>query len=197
MGLEPEEMESYEGFIGYKFSSNIQANVSLYHNRIRDLLTLDAVNSRWENQGILKTSGLELTIDYTFKNLITYLNYTFNNSEDENGNQVAEIAQHGANLGLTYNLNRDWIFNIRGNYLGDRKNPQTITTTGRNEVDSAFVVHGNIGWKYRNWDLHLIVKNIFDTCYYHTSNRPPERYRQPQQTVMFKAQYRLWNNEKE
>jgi outer membrane receptor for ferrienterochelin and colicins len=189
--LEPEKMQSYEGVIGYQFSSDLHAGASIYHNRIRDILTFNNGDNRWENQGVLKTNGLELTVDYTFKRLIAYVNYTFNDSEYENGDPVPEIARHNANVGMTYALNRDWTFNLRGNYLGERANPQTITATGNNEINSAFVVHGDIGWNYRGWDIHLTVKNLLDTVYYHTSNRPPERYRQPQRTILLKAQYRF------
>ena len=189
--LEPEKMRSYEGVIWYQFSPDFHVEASVYHNRIRDILTFNDGDNRWENKGVLKTNGLELTVDYTFKRLIAYANYTFNDSEYENGDHVPEIARHNANVGMTYALNRDWTFNLRGNYLGERENPKTITATGSNEIDSAFVVHGSIGWNYRDWDIHFIVKNLFDTLYYHGSNRPPERYRQPQRTVLFKAQYRF------
>jgi outer membrane receptor for ferrienterochelin and colicins len=189
--LEPETMRSYEGVIGYQFGADLHAEVSAYHNRIRDILTFNNDDNRWENQGVLTTNGLELTVDYTFKKLIAYVNYTFNDSEYENGDHVPEIARHNGNIGFTYALNRDWTFNLRGNYLGEKANPKTIAATGGNEIDSAFVVHGDVGWNYRGLDIHLIAKNLFDTVYYHPSNRPPERYRQPQRTILFKAQYRF------
>lgn len=189
--LEPERMQSYEGVIGYQFSSDLHAEASIYHNKIKDILTFNNSDNRWENQGVLKTNGLELTLDYTFKKLIAYANYTFNGSEYENGDQVPEIGRHNANVGMTYALNRDWTFNLRGNYLGGKPNPKIIAATGSDEIDSAFVVQGDIGWNYRGWDIHLAVKNLFDTVYYHTSNRPPERYRQPQRLILFKAQYRF------
>jgi len=34
-----------------------------------------------------------------------------------------------------------------------------------------------------------VVRNLLDAEYYHTSNRPPDRYRQPQRTVGLKATY--------
>ena len=190
-GLEPEKMKSYEGVIGYQFGSHLYADVSVYLNSISDLLTFNTVQNRWENQGRSETKGLELSIDYTFRKLIAYMNYTFNDSEDEDGDQVPEIARHGANVGLTYTFNNYWNLNVRGNYLGNRKNPQTITATGKDEVDSSFVVHGDIGWNYNNWDIHITVRNLLDETYYHTSNRPPERYRQPQRGIFFKVQYRF------
>ena len=188
-GLEPEEMKSYEGVIGYKFNTNLHATISIYHNKISDLLIFDVANNCWDNEGTLKTNGLELTIDYTLKGLTTYINYTFNDSEDDNDDQVPEIARHNANIGLSYAFYNNWKCNIRGNYLGDRKNPKTITATGRDEIDSDFLVHGNVSWNFRNWYFLLKVNNLFDTKYYHTSNRPPDRYLQPERAVLFKVQY--------
>jgi hypothetical protein len=42
-------------------------------------------------------------------------------------------------------------------------------------------------------EMQIIGKNITNTEYYHTSNRTPERYRQPQQTFLFSVTYNLEN----
>ena len=79
---------------------------------------------------------------------------------------------------------------MRGHYLGKRKNPSTITATGSDYIDSAFIFHGTATFMVmKNLDFSLVGKNLFDTEYYHTSNRSVERYRQPQRTIIFRVGY--------
>jgi len=129
--LEPEEIASVEGTLGYQFGEHLYAGVSLYRNEIDHLLTFDAVDDRWENHGEATTDGLELSADYTWRQWIAYFNYTFNDAEDDSGDPIAEIAEHDANVGVTWNVNTHWMLHLRGEYVGERTNPTMIAATGR------------------------------------------------------------------
>jgi hypothetical protein len=43
----------------------------------------------------------------------------------------------------------------------------------------------------RGFDFQLIARNLLDEVYYHPSNLEPDRYRQPQRTILAKAAYRF------
>ncbi len=188
-GLRPEEMQSYEASLEYRFGPSLHAGLALYHNEISDLLTFDAAANRWENQGSGTTTGLELTADYTWRTLVATVNYTFNDSEDDDGEMIPEIARHDANIGLTCPIGEHWKLNTRCEYLGRRKNTGIAATTGSDRLDDAFVVHTNLNFHLRDWDVDLGVHNLLNTTYYHTSNRPPDRYRQPQRMVSLTVRY--------
>jgi outer membrane cobalamin receptor len=187
--LEPEEIASYEGTLGYQFGTHLYAGVSLYRNEIDNLLTFDVVDDRWENRGEATTDGIEVSMDYTWHQWIAYFNYTFNDAEDEAGVSIPEIAEHDANVGVTWNVNTQWMLHLRGEYIGERTNPTMIAATGRDTVEDVMLLHGNVGWHWRSWYVNLSVRNVLDETWYHTSNRPPDRYRQSERSVLLKAEY--------
>ena len=65
--------------------------------------------------------------------------------------------------------------------------PWRYFNTGKVIIDPAFVVNSVLTYSdFHNLDIQLIGKNILDTKYYHTSNRPASRFRQPQRTVLLR-----------
>ncbi|MFH1249919.1 MAG: TonB-dependent receptor, partial [bacterium] len=59
-------------------------------------------------------------------------------------------------------------------------------------VDAYFVLNGVISYKpIPKVDIQIAVNNLLDAHYYHTSNRPPERYRQAQRTFLIKLGYQI------
>ncbi|MCH7764354.1 MAG: TonB-dependent receptor [Candidatus Marinimicrobia bacterium] len=146
----------------------------------------------WVNRGKLETNGFELYLRYHTLKFTPYINYTYNDSRDDDGKLVPEIAYHSINAGILYAYKNKLKFNVSGNYLGRRKNPHVIPATGKDIVNPAFVVNSVLTYSdFYNVDIQLIGKNIFDTRYYHTSNRPASRFRQPQRTIMLKIEYKF------
>jgi outer membrane receptor for ferrienterochelin and colicins len=193
-GLEPEKMKSIELSNSFYFNENFLIGISLYKNSldrafVKNVLG-DGDNFQWINKGTIETDGVEFSTKYASRKLSLYANYTFNNSYDENKKEVAEIAKHTANAGIEYHLFDFLAINLRTNYLGKRKNPQTITATNSNYIDYALVFNGSITYTpFKNLDIQLCINNIFDEVYYHTSNRLVERYRQAQRRVLVKLNY--------
>ena len=191
-GLEPETMQSFEFATTYNYSKNSKINLTVYKNFLDGVLTRENVgdNWRWINSGELKTDGAELSIIHRKERIKSYFNYTYNFSYDENKEIIPEIAKSDINAGIVYAFTDKIKLNLRGHYLGKRKNPSTITATGSDYIDSAFIFHGTATFMVmKNLDFSLIGKNLFDTEYYHTSNRSVERYRQPQRTIIFRVGY--------
>ena len=184
--LVPERMASYEFIVAYNFTDNLTSDISLYKNSIRDKLTKSANPKSWVNSDQLDTEGLELSLEYIKGRIGGYLNYTWNNSEFKDGEEVPEIAHHGFNTGISYSFTKNLKVVVRGNYLGERKNPVVISTTGDDKIEAYFVLHSTISfYEYNNFDAQLSVNNLLDTEYFHTSNRPPQR------TILFKTGFKL------
>jgi len=190
--LESEEMRSNEVYMGYFYSENTQAELSLYANYISGILVKDGSGTYFINQGELNVHGAEITLSHKNKNLKSYINYTFNDSYDENGNEMPEISKHMMNLGGTYYFSDHLQFDLSANYLGERKNTKVIPATGNDMIDDALILNANLLYRHHSgWDFSFIVKNILDKEYYHSSNLQPERYRQPQRTFLLKLQYKF------
>jgi len=192
--LQPEEIKSLEFSTSFSIIKNLPFRISLYKNLLDKKISRESFdnNYRWINEGEMKTDGLELELKFFSGNFTSYFNYTYNYTIDEEGVEVPEIAKHNANIGISYSPQKNLRISIRGNYLGARKNTNIITATGKREISDAFVVHSTLSYyNFYGFNLHLICKNLFDKKYFHTSNVQPERYRQPQRTIMVKLEYEL------
>ncbi|MDX9881320.1 MAG: TonB-dependent receptor [Prolixibacteraceae bacterium] len=190
--LQPEKMHSLELSLSYQPTRNLFFGTSAYNNHIHDKLTKETNETvdRWTNKNKITTTGLEVYSTYTIRNLCIQANYTFNDSDDQDEIRIAEISQHTANAGITCSFHSNVKMNLRANYMGERKNPFIIPTTGDNVIDGALLFHACLSLvDIKGFDLQMKANNIFNTTYYHPSNRFEGRYRQPQQTFAIKLTY--------
>lgn len=190
--LEPEKSRSLEASGGWSFSPHLRFDLSVYHNRLNNLLTRvnEADDWRWINTGSLTTDGCESGLEYRQGRIKSYFNYTYTRSLDDQNRQVSEIAPHGGNLGIAYSFHPRLQVGLRGQYLGERINPKIVPSTKSDRIDDAVILHTNLSFKLnRTVDLRLTVNNLTDTVYYHPSNLPPSRYRQPQRTFRLTIGY--------
>ncbi len=195
LNLKPEEMRSIEFNTSYNISDKIQLSLSLYKNTLNERLSRENIDFdwRWINKGHLYTKGVETTIEYHTKSTKLYFNYTYNNSYDENRDEIPEIAKHSANAGFSYFIKKNIKLNIRGNYLGKRINPQLITSTGTNHIKESIILHSTLSLlDVCKFNFYFIIRNLLNAEYYHTSNRSTvERYRQPQRTILLKMEFKF------
>ena len=187
-------MKSIELSNSFYLSKSFTLSASLYKNVLDEAIVKEFVTNNidfsWINQGRFETEGTEVTVNYSAKKIKLSTNYTYNFSYDEDREVITEIAKHTANAMITYRIFDHFSLNLRANYFGKRKNPQSIATTNSNFVAPALVFNGALSlFDFHKFDAQIIVKNILDTEYYHTSNETIDRYRQPQRTLLIKMAY--------
>lgn len=188
--LKPEQMRSFELAGICTPNKYLRMEVNLYSNLVFEKLTQTA--NQWINAERLKTNGLEANLDYSRNRTQWNANYTLTDSKYADGSCVPEIARHSFNAGVSYSFSPQLSCNLRGNYLGARRNPVYITASHSFNVDAYFILNGTINYHpLTSLDMQLCVNNILNAVYYHTSNRPPERYRQPQRSVLVSLSYQL------
>jgi outer membrane receptor for ferrienterochelin and colicins len=192
--LKPEKMRSFEAAASYLISQNLVVDLSLYKNKLSNIITQENINNNFRsvNSGDVETLGLEINLDYREKTFRSFLNYTYNSSIDNSETMIPEIAKHSANIGATYYPYENVGLSIRCNYLGGRKNSKIIASTGKDYLDDALVIYSTLYYTgFERFRISFIVNNLLNQTYYHTSNRPPDRYRQPQRTILFKVEYNM------
>ena len=190
--LKPEKNSSFEVAGGWSFSDHLRLDVSAYRNRLNNLLTRveEENGSRWVNAGALEADGGEASLEYRRGRLKAYLNYAYTDSRYVREGRVPEIAPHGANAGIQYAFTRSFRAGLRGQYLGERKNSKLIPSTGNDRIDDAVVLHANVSLDLPlGFDCRLIANNLLDAVYYHPSNLPPSRYRQPRRSIRLAVGY--------
>lgn len=192
--LLPEKMKSMETALTFSLAENVMIDLIGYNNKLDNVITRQNTNEgfRWVNSGKIKTNGLEVYLRANARKLNFALNYTYNESKNELGKWVPEISKHTANASISYSLNSYIKMNLRANYIGERENPTVIPSTKSKFVDPCLIFHGALSiLNYKGFDIQFLAKNILNTEYYHTSNRDPSRYRQPQRTILLSIGYSL------
>lgn len=195
--LLPEKMRSFEAAVSFKVFRNFDIDITGYRNRLLNGIykEFSGEKYKWINSSEIITKGAELFLHYSTRLTEVVVNYTYTYSDNEKGKHVAEISNHSANASLTYSFMHKWKINFRANFMGERENPKLISATNSYMIDPSLIFHGALTWlPVEGLTLQLIGKNLFNTEYYHTSNRSPERYRQPQRTILFSVGY-CFNNE--
>lgn len=188
--LKPEEISALEFYSACNLFHSLRIDFSIFRNIITNKLVREnLLNSwRWINFGEMQTNGFEFVVDYEKQPLQTWFNYSLNRSTDENDNFIPEISKHQCNAGMQYNITKKTLLVFKGHYYGKRKNTRVIQTTGSDMIDAAWVIDATFSRSVNdNLDIHLFCKNMLDAKYYHPSNLPPDRYRQPQRSIMIQA----------
>ena len=192
--LDPERVKSTELSLSYSIIKNLRVETNLFYNTFNGLLSKVTTEEGWywDNHDQVEALGTELGFFYNWSKSEAYLNYSFVSSKDQDDNEVPEIAPHSLNIGYTGTLFTHWKLNLRANYLGARSNPENniIVSTNSTDIDNALILHTSINYLgMKNVIFQLTINNILNTEYYHTSNRPVDRYRQPQRTIRFTIRY--------
>ena len=192
--LLPETMESLEAAVGLIITDRIKTDLSAYRNRLGNAITrIDSDEGyRWMNRGAIHTAGTEFILRYMIPGFSSYLNYTYNDSRDEAGDAIPEISKHMANAGMTLRAGSLFVASLRASYAGERQNPKQVEATGRDKIEPYLVLHGSLTFAIQsNFRMQLAVHNMLNAEYYHSSNRVPDRYRQPQRMLLFSLSYKL------
>jgi outer membrane cobalamin receptor len=192
--LLPEKMKSLETALTLSLAEDVMVDFIGYKNKLNSAITKEVTNEgfRWVNSGQIKTNGLEIYLRANAHKFNFAFNYTYNESKNELGQWVPEISKHSANANISYSLNNYIKMNLRSNYIGERENPAVIASTNSKLIEPCLIFHGALSvLNYKGFDIQLFAKNILNAAYYHTSNREPGRYRQPQRTIMFSIGYSL------
>lgn len=195
-GLLPEKMRSLE--LGFSFSIKDKINIEVvgYKNLLLQAISKEVTdtlgNYKWVNRGKIDTYGFEVYLRFEFRKIKSSINYTFTQGEDDSENFINEISRHSGNASITYSFTDQIKLNLRANYVGKRENPKLIVSTNSFNVDPYVILNGTLSLlNYKGFTAQITAKNILNTTYYHTSNRAPDRYRQPQFTLMVTVGYAL------
>src|SRR3989339_1316782 len=104
--LDPETIRTYEVGVRYRFNKYVTSGINYFFNDIKDLIVLSTVEyaqdtSRYENFGDAHVHGVEMEtkLDIAKDNYI-FMNYTFQNPDDDDGNDLPFVAQHYGNFGV-------------------------------------------------------------------------------------------------
>lgn len=194
--LKPEQMRSGEISLSYQPIPELSLETSLYHNKLSRMLVTEFTdtlgNWRWGNHDEATVTGIEANVLVKTGPLDFSVHYTYNNAHDPQKNIIPEISPHVAGARLNLKLVAGFGVNVGGYYYDRRESLKTIKTTGDQWIGEVFVLNGSVHYlDWNGFDIQLMINNILNAEYYHPSNLLPDRYRQPQRSVMLKVTKRF------
>ncbi|MBM4053134.1 MAG: TonB-dependent receptor [Planctomycetes bacterium] len=105
--LDPEEIKTYEIGIQHTFNKYVSSAVNYFYNDIEDLISLRSVMEgtdriqTYDNYGNAHVHGVEFeTRVDIFRGNYVFMNYTFQDAQDDNGKNLPFSAKHKGNIGF-------------------------------------------------------------------------------------------------
>lgn len=166
--LDPEKIKTYEVELNYKFNKYVTSSINYFYNTIEDLISVDRNAPRprhYENLTDAHVQGFEMNtrIDISKGNYV-FMNYTFKNPEDEDGNDLPLVAQHTGNFGVNVNCCEYINTNLSTFVSGSRSR---IDTDTREDLPAYALLNLSlIGKKFfKTMEVYGTVFNILDKDY--------------------------------
>ena len=104
--IDPETIRTYEIGLSYKFNKYVTSGINYFNNDIKDLIVIrtlptSQITSRFENFGDARVRGIETEtrIDINKGNYV-FMNYTFQDTEGDDGDDLPFVAKHKGNFGV-------------------------------------------------------------------------------------------------
>ncbi|MCR4291431.1 MAG: TonB-dependent receptor [Candidatus Kuenenia sp.] len=105
--LDPEKIKTYEIGIQHRFNRHISGSVNYFYSDIEDLISLESVVEgtdrvfTYKNHGNAHVHGFEIETRVAIsKGNYVFMNYTFQDAQDDHGKNLPFSAKHKGNIGF-------------------------------------------------------------------------------------------------
>ncbi|MBM4064269.1 MAG: TonB-dependent receptor [Planctomycetes bacterium] len=168
--LDPEQIRTYEVGLTYQFNKHITSSINYFNNDIKDLIVLRTLptaqgTTRYENYGDAHIQGIETEtkIDITKGNYV-FMNYTFQNPEDNDGNDMPFVAQHFGNFGVNTHYWK-YINTNLSTFVSGRRSREDDDT--RSNLPSYALLNLSVTGKdfFKTMEVQGTVYNLLDKDY--------------------------------
>jgi len=177
IGLRPERLHSFEGSVGYSFTETLHNELAVYHNDYWDTFGVASVQdpdfpndptrktTQNQNLGDKHVVGAEYRLRWAIlPGLKAYLNATYDNSLNDQGQNLGDIPALSANVGLDGHEG-NWRWSFRNNLVGDR---YTVPSNPAGHLPGYVVTNLSLGYSHlflRALRADFVVDNLFDVQY--------------------------------
>src|SRR3989339_137406 len=168
--LDPETIRTYEIGLSYRFNKYVTSGVNYFNNDIKDLIvrrTLESNQntSRYENFGDANIQGVEMEtkVDIAKGNYV-FMNYTFQDTKDDDGDDLPFVAKHKGNFGVNV---RYWKYvntNLSTFVSGRRSREEDDT---RGDLPAYTLLNLSVIGKefFKTMEVYGTVYNLLDKDY--------------------------------
>jgi iron complex outermembrane receptor protein len=168
--LKPQTGMHYEAGVRHFFTSDIQANLTVFRAEIDDEIFLNAITFANENHPETLHQGFEVGAKVTlFDKVRFYGNYTYEKAEFEKdpykGNDIPAVPEHKWNVGLDLvDVVPRFTFNAQFNYVGDSF-AISDQDNAFEKLDSWSTLDLRLSYKWKMLKAFVGVNNVTDEEY--------------------------------
>ncbi|MBM4054257.1 MAG: TonB-dependent receptor [Planctomycetes bacterium] len=168
--LDPELIRTTEMGLTYAFNKYITSSISYFNNNIKDLITLRALDDaqetwQYDNFGDAHIQGFEAEtkINISQGNYV-FFNYTYQDPEDDHGNELPFVAKHKGNIGINAQPCKYVNTNLSAFFSGKRYREEDDS---RDDMSSYALVNLSVIGKefFRTMNVQGTVFNVLDKDY--------------------------------
>lgn len=188
--LEAEKADSIEAGLIYKKNSVNSVRVTLFASEVKGMITKPSVT--YIQNSDAQFYGSELEYIYQANNQIEVnLFASYINAKDEDGSDLANVANILGSSSLTYSLNNGLHFGSLLKYVSSSKREVTDT---REDIKSSLIFDETISYVYHSISTNFIIKDLFNRGTYYAlplkSNTSSTDFYDGGRTIMLKL---AWN----
>ncbi len=168
--LNPETIKTYEAGLSYRFNKYVTSGLNYFYNDISDFIVLrplsySATTLRYENYGDGHVQGVEMEtkVDIAGGNYL-FMNYSFQNPEDNHGNDLPSVAQHKGNFGVNVHYWKYINTNVN-TFISGRRSREAKDT--RDDLPAYTLLNLSVIGKefFRTMEVQGTVYNLLDKDY--------------------------------
>ena len=168
--LDPETIRTYEIGLSYRFNKYVTSGINYFNNDIKDLIvrrTLESNQntSRYENSGDANIQGVEMEtkVDIAKGNYV-FMNYTFQDPKDDDGDDLPFVARHKGNLGVNVHYWK-YINTNMSTFVSGRRSREEDDT--RNDLSAYALLNLSVIGKefFKTVEVYGTVYNLLDKDY--------------------------------
>jgi len=163
--LNAEKSESFEtGFI-FKQNQNNVLRTNFYISVIDDMITKNSISRKYIQNSKNEFVGMEFEYIYSPNSQIELnLFSSYIKATDDNGDNLADVANVLASTTLTYDTQNGYIFGSVLKYISSSKRLENDT---RDEMKKSFIFNQTISYIFKDFTTSFLVKDMFDTGRYY------------------------------
>jgi outer membrane cobalamin receptor len=182
--LKPEKVKTYELGISHSFAEVITGSLNLFYTKAKDLVVTQTTRAGGittnapANTGKAELKGFELGLKgKPFKFLSLFGNYSYQDGEDADGNNLIYVPHNKFNIGINVHPLEYASFNLTVHHVGKRDYEEIVRgTTVRGALNSYTVTDLKLQGNWKKFTISFAIYNLFNEIYQETKNYlTPER----------------------
>ena len=161
--LKAEKSDSIEAGVIYKKNSMHTLRVNLFVSEVENMITKPS--RQYVQESDIEFYGSEFEYIYQVNNQIEFnLFASYINAQDEDGTDVANVANILGSSSLMYSLDNGLSFGSLLKYVSSSKRELTDI---RDDMKSSLIFDETISYVYHTLNINLIIKDLFNRGTYY------------------------------